>query len=165
MNNDRDFEDEAQEAEEFVVRSLGAQDLDNIVRIDAHASGRARPEYYRIKLKRALEETSVRISLAAEKDNIMVGFLMASVYYGDFGQFEPVATLEDISVLPSFAKRGVGRALFKQFVRNVKAMRVERIQTQVDWSNWALLSFLRRMNFMPAPRICIERRLDFEKDD
>lgn len=165
MDNDRNAEDDALDTEEYVIRSLGAKDLDDIVRIDAHASGRARPEYYRIKLKRALEETSVRISLAAERDNLMVGFLMASVYYGDFGQFEPVATLEDISVLPSFSKRGVGRALFKQFVRNVKAMRVERIQTQVDWSNWALLSFLRRMDFMPAPRICIERKLDFEKDD
>lgn len=165
MNSDRDIDDEVPETEEFVVRSLAARDLDDVVRIDAHASGRARPEYYRIKLKRALEETSVRISLAAEKDGAMVGFLMASVYYGDFGQFEPVATLEDISVLPSFAGRGVGRALFTQFIRNVKAMRVDRIQTQVDWANWALLSFLRHMNFVPAPRICIERKLDFEKDD
>lgn len=153
------------DTEQYEVRALRAGDLDAMVRIDAHSFGRPRPEYYKLKLRNALEDTGVRISLAAEHDGVMVGFLMGSIYYGEYGSPEPVATLEAINVLPDFRAKGVGRALWQQFSRNVKAMRIERVQTQVDWSNWELLSFLQRIGFVPAQRVCVERTLDFERDE
>lgn len=149
----------------YVVRTLRADDLDDLVRLDAHSFGRPRPEYYKVKLKAALEEAGVRLGLAAERDGAMVGFLMGSIYYGDYGAPEPVATLEAIGVHPEFRGRGVARALWDQFVKNVKAMRVDRVQTQVDWDNGDLLAFLRHVGFRPAPRLCLERALDFERDD
>jgi len=152
-------------SEDYDVRTLRADDFDDLVRIDAHSVGRPRPEYYKLKLKNALEDTGVRISLAAERDGTMVGFLMGSVYYGDYGQPEPVATLEAINVLPDFRGEGVGKALWEQFSKNAKAMRIDRIETQVDWANWELLRFLQRIGFAPAARVCVERRLDFEGDD
>ena len=153
------------EGGEITVRALRASDLEDVIRIDARAFGRSRPEYYRQKLKAALEDSSVRISLAAEKGGAMVGFLMGSIYYGEYGQAEPTATLEAISVLPGFARQGVGRALWRQFAMNVKGMRIARVQTQVDWSRGALLSFMRSIGFTLAPRICLERNLDFEADE
>ncbi|MCC6555453.1 MAG: GNAT family N-acetyltransferase [Polyangiaceae bacterium] len=164
-NGATEDEDQDLEAPGITVRSLTEADLDDIVRIDVQAGGRARREYYKLKLRRALEDTSVRISLAAEKDGAVVGFLMGAIYYGDYGQPEPVATLEDIGVMPAFARQGVGAALWRQLARNVKAMRVDRIQTQVDWTSVSLLSFLYRRGFTPAPRLCLERRLDFERDE
>jgi len=151
--------------EHYEVRVLRADDLAAMVRIDAHSFGRPRPEYYKLKLRNALEDTGVRISLAAEQDGVMVGFLMGSVYYGDYGQPEPVATIEVINVLPDYRGLGVGRALWAQFTRNVKAMRIDKVQTQVDWSNWDLLTFLQRQGFTPASRVCLERSLDFERDE
>lgn len=152
-------------SEEVTVRTLRETDLDDLVRIDAHSFGRPRPEYYRVKLRNALQDTSVRISLAAEKDGVMVGFLMGSIYYGDYGQPEPVATLEAINVHPQLRGTGIGTALWQQFAKNAKAMRVERVETIVDWSNWELLTFLQKVKFTPGTRVCVERRLDFESDE
>lgn len=154
-----------QQTYDYEIRTLTEGDFDDLVRIDAHSFGRPRPEYYKVKLKNALEDTSVRISLAAEQDGHMVGFLMGSVYFGDYGQPEPAATLEAINVLPDYRNKGVGRALWEQFARNVKGMRIDTVQTQVDWNNWELLTFLQRFGFAPARRICIERTLDFEADE
>ncbi len=149
----------------FEVRALRAGDLDDIVRIDEHQFGVARPEYYKVKLKNALEDTSVRVSLAAEHDGVMVGFLMASIYYGDYGRPESTASVEVINVHPDFARRGVGTALWRQLARNLKAMRIEHVETVVSWDDLGLLEFLRRVGFGPAERLCVQCNLDFESDD
>lgn len=150
---------------EIVVRMLTKNDFADLVRIDAHTFGRPRPEYFKVKLKNTLDDTSVRVGLAAEIDGTMVGFLMGAMYFGDYGQAEPVATLESISVLPDFARKGVGSALWQQFIRNLKVLRIEKVQTLVDWSSFDLLAFMRHLGFRPAARLCLERQLDFETDD
>lgn len=147
------------------VRALREADLSEIVRIDAQRFGRPRPEYYALKVKRSLEDTGVRMSLIAEAEGRVVGFLMGSVYYGDFGQPEPTATLEAIGVLLGYARRGVATSLWRQFESNAKALRIQRIETQVDWQSWDLLAFLHGMGFRPSRRLCLERPLDIEKDD
>ncbi|NUQ74665.1 MAG: GNAT family N-acetyltransferase [Polyangiaceae bacterium] len=150
---------------EIIVRVLEPRDFAELVRIDAHSFGRPRPEYFKLKLKNTLEDTSVRVGLAAEVDGTMVGFLMGSMYFGDYGQAEPVATLESISVLPDFARKGVGSALWRQFTMNLKALRIDKVQTLVDWSSFDLLAFMRHLGFRPAPRLCLEQQLNFETDD
>lgn len=153
------------ENEECVVRLLGADDLDAIVRIDAEATGHPRRDYFRLRVQRALAETSVRVSLVAELEGRVVGFLLGSVYYGEYGVPEPVATIDAIGVSSSHARHGVGRALFSQLATNLKGMRVERVQTQVDWSSFNLLGFFHKLGFRPAPRLSLERALDFASDD
>ncbi|MBI4821311.1 MAG: GNAT family N-acetyltransferase [Deltaproteobacteria bacterium] len=155
MNEDRE-----NEGSDVLVRVLRQDDLEDIVRIDAKASGRPRRDYYKNKVERALRDTSVQISLAAELEGRVVGFLLGSVYYGDFGQPEAVATIDAMGVAPDSGRKGVGRALFAQLARNLKAMRVERIETQVDFSSYELLSFFQRMGFMPSRRLSLEKALD-----
>ncbi len=147
------------------VRALTLADLEDIVRIDAVVSGHARAEYFRLKLQQAIQDTSVRMSLAAVVDGRVVGFLLGSVFFGDYGTLEPVATLDAIGVHPRSARTGVGSALWRQFVQNLRGMRIERLQTQVDWSQWELMTFFQRLGFAPGPRICIERTLGPETDE
>ncbi|MBI2374451.1 MAG: GNAT family N-acetyltransferase [Deltaproteobacteria bacterium] len=153
-------EDRENETSDIVVRTLREADLEDIVRIDAKVGGTPRRDYYKKKVARALLDTSVQISLAAELEGRVVGFLLGSVYYGDFGQPEAVATIDAVGVAPDAARRGVGRALFLQLVRNLKGMRVERIETQVDFSNSELLLFFQRMGFIPSRRLSLEKALD-----
>jgi hypothetical protein len=42
---------------------------------------------------------------------------------------------------------------------NLSALRVERVETQVDGSQPDLLAFLARAGFRPAARVCLERAL------
>lgn len=151
--------------DEITVRALQEGDLAAIVRIDARQTGRERPEYFKLKLANALRDTGIRLALAAEQDGRVVGFLLGHVYYGDYGQPESVATLDAIGVQPELARAGVGTALWRQFAHNVKGLRVDRVDTQVDWAHGDLIAFLRHAGFRPSSRICLERPLDFEADD
>ena len=67
---------------------LTPKDLDAVVAVDAKSTGRRREEYFRIKLQQNLAETGIKVSLAAEADGLFRGFLLARVYYGEFGTLE-----------------------------------------------------------------------------
>lgn len=159
MNRDEMNDPALLETDRIPVRNLTGDDLKSIVRIDAASMGRAREEYYRTKLAQALEEVGPRTSLIAEVDGHPVGFLLARVYYGEFGQAEPVAVIDSIGVDPPFRGRHVGQALLRQLLMNLRALHVVRVQTEVDWEQMELLHFLRREGFKPAQRFCLEREL------
>lgn len=145
----------------IAVRALTADDLAAIVKIDAASMGRPREEYYRAKLHEAIAQAAgPRTSLVAEVDGHSVGFLLAKVYYGEFGQAEPVAVIDSIGVDPRFRGKHVGQALLRQLLINLQALRIERVRTEVDWEQINLLHFLQRNGFKPAPRFCLERQLD-----
>jgi ribosomal protein S18 acetylase RimI-like enzyme len=142
------------------VRSLCADDLAAIVKIDRHSTGLVRHEYYEAKVHQAVAEQKLHVSLVAEVDAHVVGFLLARVYYGEFGQAESVAVADSMGVDPGFRRRGVGEALMHQLVLNLRALGVERLQPQVDWEQLDLLGFLCAHGFEPARRFCLERRID-----
>jgi len=140
----------------IAVRTLEQRDLPAIVRIDAASMGRRREEYYAAKVKATLGEGRLRTSLVAEVDGNVVGFVLAKVFYGEFGQAEPVAVVDSIGVLPSHRGQHVGAALFRQLLMNLRALDVERVQTEVDWKQFDLLRFLASHDFRPAPRLCLQ---------
>jgi ribosomal protein S18 acetylase RimI-like enzyme len=144
------------ELDRVEVRALLPADLDWVVRIDSEHGGLSRRGYLEIKLGEAQRDTSVRISLAALVDGSAAGFLMGRVYYGEFGRPVPAAILDTIGVGKAFAGRRVGEALLRQLSRNLAALRIEKIETQVDWDQLALIGFFRRMGFQPAARLCLE---------
>jgi len=142
------------------VRELRKDDLAAIVKIDKASTGRPRAEYYEAKVRQAIDEPKLRTSLVAEQDGHVVGFLLARLFYGEFGRTEAVAVIDSVGVDPAFRGRHVGQALLRQLVLNLTALRVERIETEVDWQQFDLLSFLARNGFRPAPRLCLERVLE-----
>ena len=150
----------SQETSDVTVRALKATDLEDIIRIDANNFGKSRRDYYRLKLELAMADTSIRMSLGAEVDGKLVGFLFGSMFYGDYGMPEPVATLDTLGVDTVYARRGVATALWDQFTTNLKALRVDRIRTQVPWNNWQLMTFFQKNGFAPAQHICLDRKLE-----
>ncbi|MDX1595059.1 MAG: GNAT family N-acetyltransferase [Gammaproteobacteria bacterium] len=155
--NSDDFE--ALARDEVPVRSLQAGDLDAIVRIDRHVTGRDRGGYYRRKVTEALEESGIRLSLVAEQDDRIVGFIMARVDYGDFGQTATSAVIDTLGVDPEVRGRQVGAALVSQLLANLASLRVETVRTMVYWDNFGLLRFLQRSGFRPAQRLALSRKL------
>lgn len=138
------------------VRTLEQRDLAAIVRIDAASMGRRREEYYAAKVKSALGEGRLQTSVVAEVDGNVVGFCLAKVFYGEFGQAEPVAVIDSVGVLPSHRGQHVGAALLRQLLMNLRALGVVHVQTEVDWKQFDLLRFLAAHGFRPAPRLCLE---------
>lgn len=153
---------ETRERETVVVRRLRVEDLEAVIVLDAKITGRRRTEYFKLKLKQSLAETGIALSLVAEFDGCFVGFLLAGVYYGEFGLLEPAAVLDTIGVHPDFQGRGVGAALLDQLRTNLMGLGVPRLQTEVSWDDPRLLSFFHHEGFRPAERLCLD--LDLERE-
>lgn len=139
-----------------VVRNLRPSDLESVVALDAKNVGRRRDEYFRVKLSQNLAETGIKVSLAAEVDGIFCGFLLARVYYGEFGRTEPAAVLDTIDVHPDFRGHGVGAALLRQLRTNLAGLSVSSLQTEVSWDDQSLLGFFHHAGFRPASRLCLD---------
>ena len=93
------------------VRMLKEADLTRIIAIDKKIVGRPREEYFRQKVKAALAGQTMQTSLVAEANGLVVGFVLANLYYGEFGRTEPVAVMDSIGVDPEFRHQHVGDAI------------------------------------------------------
>jgi predicted N-acetyltransferase YhbS len=151
--------DDERGEEELPVRSMAEGDLADIVRLDRKITGRDRTAYLGRKANEALRQSAIRVSLVAEVDGRVAGFLMARVEFGEFGRTEPTAVLDTIGVDPAHGRKRVGRALLDQLLLNLASLRAERVLTEVDWNHLPLLGFLGRTGFDHAQRLAFEKAI------
>ena len=142
------------------VRSLAEKDLHALVMVDRRITGRDRTAYFKRMVTDALSESDVRVSLVAELDSVPVGFIMARVDLGEFGRVETTAVIDTIGVDPAYAHRGVGHALLSQLFANLATLRVEKVLTEIEWSDVELLAFLSHCGLKPSARLAFEYRLE-----
>ena len=140
-------------------RSLEQRDLAALVRIDRRITGREHAAFYERKLDQALHESGIRVSLVAEIDRQVVGFVMARVDFGEFDRTEPTAVLDSIGVDPGFGHRLVGSALLSQLLGNLATLRCETIHTEIDANHYDLARFLTRYAFKPAQALAFAKPL------
>ncbi len=150
------MESVGEQEERVVVRGLRPEDLEAVIALDAKNTGRRREEFFKHKLQQNLAESGIKVSLAAELDGCFCGFLLARVYYGEFGSPEPVAVLDTLDVNPDFRRQGVGTSLMRQLCKNLMGLGVSRLQTEVSWDDPALLAFFHQQRFHLANRICLD---------
>ena len=141
------------------VRSMKEDDLVAAVRIDRKLTGRDRSGYYARKLREMLKESGIRVSLAAEEDGFVVGFVMARVDFGEFGKVDKAAVLDTIGVHPGFAGFGIGHALLSQLFLNLATLQVETVLTQVSPENIGLQRFLYSCGFHPSQRLVLSKTI------
>jgi predicted N-acetyltransferase YhbS len=153
-----DFEQAARDTAD--IHLLKASDFEDVVRIDRHITGRDRRAYMQHALDEALRESGVRISLAARRDGITAGFIMARADLGDFGRTEPVAVIDTLDVAPEYEHHGIGHALLSQLFLNLSALRIERVETVVASGNLSLLGFFYGAGFAPAQRLAFVKTLE-----
>ncbi len=148
------------ETDAVLVRTMRPEDLEAVVAIDAAATGRRRPRYFEPMLEKALADSAVQVSLIAELEGVVAGFVVATLYYGEYGLLEPSASIDAIGVRPDQRSRHVGKALMRQLRLNLGALRISALRTEVPWDDFALLTFFKSEGFAPAGRLCLERALD-----
>jgi len=141
------------------VRGIQEADLRALVEIDRQITGRDRSGYLARKLDEAIHESDVRISLVAEVDGRAVGFVMARVDFGEFGLVEPTAVIDTLGVHVDYRNQGVGHALLSQLLVNLLTLRVERVRTDIEWSDHELLAFFDRCGFRFSQRLCLVHAL------
>jgi ribosomal protein S18 acetylase RimI-like enzyme len=142
-----------------LVRNLREGDVEALARIDELITGQDRGEYLRRKVDEVLHESAIEVSLVVEDDGFPVGFAMARVDFGDFGQLGASASLDTIGVDPRFAHKGFATALLVQMIDNLAALNVERLETEVAPGALELQQFLLRFGFAPSERLAFRKML------
>lgn len=142
-----------------MVRTLKGGDLAAVDRIDAKLTGLDRSAYYASKFREMLDESGIRVSMVAEDDGIITGFIMARVDFGEFGKVAKAAVVDTIGVHPAYAGSGVGHALLSQLMINLSTLQVESVRTKVEYENYGLRNFLARRGFRPSQRLLLGKEI------
>jgi predicted N-acetyltransferase YhbS len=144
--------------EDVEIRTLKTEDLDAIVKIDEKVLGENRKEYLERRLE-LMNNKSSRISLVAEVEGEVVGFILGDVSGWEFGVPETIGWMDTIGVDPAYQKKGVATALAHELIKNLKTVGVKTIYTLVSWNDWDLLQFFHAMGFTRGDMINLELKI------
>jgi len=144
--------------ENIEIRHFGKEDLEAIVDIDEKVLGERRENYWERKLE-LMEKKSRQVSLVAELEGKIVGFILGDVSGWEFGVPENIAWIDTIGVDPAYQKRGLATALAHELIKNLKTLGVKTIYTLVNWGDWDLLQFFHAMGFTRGDMINLELKI------
>ena len=144
--------------ENVEIRTLKKEDLDAIVKIDEKVLGESRRDYWERRLE-LMNDKSSQISLVAEVEGEVVGFILGEVSGWEFGVPETIGWMDTIGVDPAYQKKGVATALAHELIKNLKAIGVRTIYTLVSWNDWDLLQFFHAMGFTRGDMINLELKI------
>jgi len=143
------------------VSDLVAGDLDEVVRIDALHTGRAKPDYWRSVFARFLagRDEALRVGLAARDGERVVGYLFGEVRAFEFGS-EACGWVFGIGVEPAALRAGVGGRLLAECCRRFLAAGVPRVRTMVARNDVPVLAFFRSNGFVAGSFVQLEVDLE-----
>jgi ribosomal protein S18 acetylase RimI-like enzyme len=141
-----------------MIRALKKDDLNAIVGIDERVLGENRRNYWERKLE-LMNDRSSQISLVAEVEGEVQGFILGDVSGWEFGVPETVGWIDTIGIDPAYQKKGLATALSRELIQNLKALRVKTIYTLVSWNDWDLLQFFHAMGFTRGDMINLELKV------
>jgi ribosomal protein S18 acetylase RimI-like enzyme len=141
---------------------MGQADLAVVVELDALVFGAMRSAYFERRLAVLNErEAEARMAyLVAYYHGTVIGFVMGTLAYGEFGLTQVTAILDSIAVHPRYQQQGVGRLLIEAFIERSTRQGAAAVYTLVNWDNWTLLKTFHALGFVLASTIPLERRID-----
>ncbi len=131
--------------DKFRIRELSAADSEDLNKILVSITKSAE----RIDFGQIAEEQSRSgriISLVAELEGLVVGFMVSHLLSGGFG-IEKSAWIAMFGVDPKRMGQGIGKGLAEESFRQYKEKGIKDIYTTVRWDSTDLLSFFKTMGF------------------
>lgn len=141
----------------ITIRPVDLADLDAIVRIDEKLLGQARKDYWQTRLEIAALRPPW-MSLVAETDGRLVGFLFGWVGESEFGIPVRTGWIDLIGVDPAYRGRGVARALVERFVDSGRQLRaIQKVATLIDLRQADVREFFLRLGLVHGPMVQMEK--------
>ncbi|HXG02133.1 MAG TPA: GNAT family N-acetyltransferase [Candidatus Binatia bacterium] len=141
----------------IVIRPVEPTDLADIVRIDERLTGQTRKGYWQTRLEMAALRPPW-MSLVAETDGRLVGFLFGWVGESEFGIAARTGWVDLIGVDPRYRGLGVARALVDRFVASGRELRaIERLATLIDPTQEDVREFFLALGLRHGPMVQMER--------
>jgi GNAT superfamily N-acetyltransferase len=142
----------------ITIRPVELTDLGDIVRIDEKLSGHARKDYWQTRLEIAALRPPW-MSLVAETDGRLVGFLFGWVGESEFGIAERTGWIDLIGIDTRYRGLGVGRALVERFVTSGRELRaLAKVATLIDLAQTDVREFFLRLGLRHGPMVQMETR-------
>jgi ribosomal protein S18 acetylase RimI-like enzyme len=139
------------------VRKLRADDLDDVVRIDALHTGQRKPEYWQRVFRDFFdgERDELRVGLAAEAAGVVQGYLLGEVRAFEFGS-EACGWVFGVGVDRSNLRSGVASSLLAEACRQFAQNGITRVRTMVRRNDVPVLSFFRSNGFVGGSFVQLE---------
>jgi ribosomal protein S18 acetylase RimI-like enzyme len=139
------------------VRKLRADDLDDVVRIDALHTGQRKPEYWQRVFGDFFNggRDQPRVGLAAEAGGVVQGYLLGEVRAFEFGS-EACGWVFAVGVDQSSLRGGIASSLLAEACRQFSSAGITRVRTMVRRNDVPVLSFFRSNGFVGGSFVQLE---------
>jgi GNAT superfamily N-acetyltransferase len=148
------------------IRPLSLDNIKDIVRIEKRIEGKLgilneeRMEYLREATQYNIERSDPMMSLGAELDGNIVGFIIGEIRIWEFGIAEKTGWIRILGVDPDFQRRGIGRKLGEALLEHFERRGIKRIRTMAEWYTGDLISFFKSLGFNMLNMIPLEKELN-----
>ena len=142
----------------ILVRSADDIDLSRIIALDGQISGINKPEYWQESFRRFGGFQDGRHFLVAEKDDLIVGFIVGEIRAWEFGS-PPGGWVFSLTVDPDTRLGGVATVMFHTICQCFKKAGVDKVHTMIDRDNITVMSFFRSQGMMAGSSIPLEMDL------
>ncbi len=147
------------------IRRATAEDLDQVVDLDARVTGQAKPEYwhdiYERYGSRRLDERFFLIAEHADTPDSsrILGLIAGEVRVWEFGS-EPCGWIFAVSVDPDHRQQHIGERLFQAMCNEFRQVGITKVRTMVPRQNPLHMSFFRGEGMTAGPYIQLEMTLE-----
>lgn len=142
------------------IRPLSNNDLEAVIALDTGLTGTSRRGFFEKRLSGAIERPKEYVYVRLFDADKLVGFAMAKLVEGEFGQPGARATLDALGVEQGHQNSGAGHQLMDAVKGILIHKGVSALDSEVDWDNRVMLSFFGDAGFCLAPRIILTRTTD-----
>ncbi len=141
------------------IKPLSAQDLEPVIAIDSAIAGTSRRGFFEKRLAAALKQPGEYIYVGLHDEGKLVGYALARLVAGEFGQPGARASFDAIGVDPNHQGRGAGKQLLQAFLDKMALTGAEEAWLEVRESNVGAIKlyqalgfnqFDRRINYYPT---------------
>jgi len=138
------------------IRPMQADDLDEVIAIDARVTGVGKTDYwYEMFHRYGTRGGRQRFFFVAELDGAVEGFVIGEVRDWEFGE-PPCGWVFGVAVRPEARLGGIGARLLESVNAAFRSVGVTKMRTLVARNNHLVLSFFRSQGMMAAPFIALE---------
>lgn len=147
------------------IKPLTLDNINDIVRIEERIekkldiTNKERMEYLIETARYNIERGDPMLSLGAELEGNVVGFIIGEVRLWEFGIGEKTGWIRILGVDPDFQGRGIGRRLGETLLEHFKRRGIKKVRTMTEWYAGDLISYFKSLGFNMLNMIPLEKEL------
>lgn len=139
---------------------LTAAHLDAVIALDQRLTSQTRKGFFTRRMADTQADDGATLALVALSGDTPVGYLMARILDGEFGDVHAAAVIDAIGIDPAYRSQGLARTLMTELETRARARGVTEIRSEADWSEMDLIRFFAAQGFDLAPHQFVDRDVD-----